>query len=468
MVSLSLSQFMRRKGSDPAAGVRCLLPGVQRISIRYLLTEMTFVHNMVNGDQVLPRLLNDLRGAQHEINISMFLFYNDEIGKELANVLITKASDPNHTVKVQVLLNVSKTQVGHMSDLTIDETSKLVDKLQAGSVKVLDTGIDYDKVITTGNHQFDSDETGIRNTVSLDVGIVDHRKLITIDGTIGYCGSANFGCEYLYHHPFNPSKSSKDEAEETENSHLPEAWQKWHDGLVRFVGPIVPKLDEVFRERWVLDGGQDYQPLSFNPYHTASLYGYAVDQFQIVVAQPSGKTNAIRELFKQMIEAARESIFIQNPYLFNPVIVNALIEAKKNNPSLRVDLVLPNESNDDCSICYDAQSFRYQQYLPAGINVYEYQNHFNHLKIATFDNKYTIVGSSNLNYRSLEDDRDFELVILVDNPEFARDVNLNVRDVDISRSKQFTLSDVEGFGSDLWIINCRNPLTISAEAAREI
>jgi cardiolipin synthase len=116
----------------------------------------------------------------------------------------------------------------------------------------------------------------------------------------------------------------------------------------------------------------------------------------------------------------------------------------------------------------DAQQFRYQIYLPVGVNVYEYQNRVNHLKIATIDERYTIIGSANLNYRSLEDDRDFEVVILIDCTQFAREINLRVRDLDISRSKRITLHDVAGPGSELWPIICRAPDTIAAEELRLI
>ena len=52
------------------------------------------------------------------------------------------------------------------------------------------------------------------------------------------------------------------------------------------------------------------------------------------------------------------------------------------------------------------------RYLENGIDVYEYRRHFTHLKMAVFDERWSIHGSTNLNYRSLEDDKDFELVVL--------------------------------------------------------
>ncbi len=451
MSTLSLRQFLQRREANPQAGIRHLLKEASTKSLRYLLTSVTFGLNIVNGDQVLPRLKRDLDLAQQEINLSMFLFFNDSAGQAIANILINKASNHEHPVRVRVLLDILKTRAGH--PWTRDDTMGLVSRLRESGVEVLDSGINYDKVIATGNPQFDSNAADIRNTVGVDKAINDHRKLITIDGTVAYCGSANIGAEYLYDAPYDPNQKDKD---------------KWHDGLVRFVGSIVPQLDEVFHERWVLDGGQDYQPLSFNPNHPAQLEGYALNAFKIVPGQPSGRPNGIRELFLQMISNAQSSIFIENPYMYHPAIVDALEAAKKRNSALQVDLVLPDESLNDSLLSADAQRFRYQRYLPVGINVFEYQNHFNHLKIATFDERYAIVGSANLNYRSLEDDRDFELVVLVDSPGFLQSVNSHVRDIDSARSRQFNLSDVKGHGSYFWPINCRNLATIAGEEAREI
>jgi phosphatidylserine/phosphatidylglycerophosphate/cardiolipin synthase-like enzyme len=80
--------------------------------------------------------------------------------------------------------------------------------------------------------------------------------------------------------------------------------------------------------------------------------------------------------------------------------------------------------------------------LEHGVHVLEYQNHFNHLKIAVFDERWSIHGSTNGNYRSLENDKDFELVVLVDDEPFARNILERVREVDIARSRRFTVADI--------------------------
>jgi len=128
--------------------------------------------------------------------------------------------------------------------------------------------------------------------------------------------------------------------------------------------------------------------------------------------------------------------------LYHPDVVAALCAAKRANSELSIVLVVPSGRHNDNSFSQDAQEHEYERYLEVGIELYEYQNHFNHLKMAVFDERYSIHGSTNLNCRSLENDKDFELVVLVDDVAFARDVLERVRDVDVARSQRIQSSDL--------------------------
>jgi len=107
-----------------------------------------------------------------------------------------------------------------------------------------------------------------------------------------------------------------------------------------------------------------------------------------------------------------------------------------------VTLVLPAEKWNDNSFAHDAQQYEYARLLEHGVHVFEYQNHFNHLKMAVFDERWSIHGSTNGNYRSLENDKDFELVVLIDDAALARNILERVRDVDVPRSQRITLTAV--------------------------
>src|SRR4051794_9780736 len=329
-------------------------------------------------------------------------------------------------------------------------------------IQVVDTNIDYDRVIQARDPRLRSLGAQIRETIAVDDLHVDHRKIVVIDGRVAYCGGANVGAQYLYHRPFDPEIDARVEGDEHKKRGQPEPWWKWHDSLTRFEGPIARAIDRHFRERWILDGGAE---LSADDIRLPSgvtvtpARGQSIRSAEVLVNQPDDQPNQIRETYLRLINEARRSIFIENPYLYHPAIVEALLAAKQRRPELRIDLVLPARAWNDNEFAHDAQQFHYARYLEQGIAVYEYQNHFNHLKMAVFDERISLHGSTNLNYRSLENDKDFELVVLVDDEPLARRVLAEVRDVDLPRCKRFGAEDLAGLSGRLRV-KTRDPRTL--------
>jgi cardiolipin synthase len=319
----------------------------------------------------------------------------------------------------------------------------LCKKMREAGVHVLDTNIDYDAPLALPDPRLRSIAEQIRGGIEIDDMHVDHRKLVIIDGHVGWCGGANVGAQYMYHGPFDPEEDAVAEAERWRKAGLPEPWWKWHDSLTRFEGPIVNALDQHFRDRWVLDGGNDIPPLPEVPARRPAR-GYPVADARVYCNEPNEKPNEVRELYLRLIGSARRSIFIENPYLYHPAIADALCAAKQATPSLDVTLVVPSGKHNDNSFGQDAQEHEYARYLACGIDVHEYQNHFNHLKMAVFDERLSIHGSTNLNCRSLEDDKDFELVVLVDDEPLAQWILTQVRDVDVRHARRIEPADLRG------------------------
>jgi cardiolipin synthase len=438
---------------------------------------MIFAENIVNGDRLFPILLRDLDSATRVIHVAIFLFFDDPIGEEIAQILATKV---RAGVAVRVLLNVEKTNradpfgTGEEEMMKRDpsfhrdptDVTAMRKQLVEAGVEVLDTEIDYSEIPQTGEPDLDTIAREIKETVLVDAFHVDHRKIVTIDGRIAYCGSANFGAQYQYHRPFDPTKAAKDEADEARAAGQPEPWWKWHDGLVRFEGSIAHDLDKVFRERWRLGGGTDFVSLEADL--GASPRGVRVRSARVLKNEPSSRANEIREMFVERILAAERTIFIENPFLYHPTIVETLLAAKKARPALRVTLIVPARECNPNKFTQDAQQHHYVSYLESGIEVFEYLNHFNHLKLATFDERWAIIGSANLNFRSLEDDKDFEACVLVDSEEFARGIDRDVRDEDLRWSKRVTHEDVHGASLDALRARMRDPRTLMLIAAREL
>lgn len=431
----------------------------------------TYAENLFDGDRVLPVLLDDLRSASHCIDVAMFLFFDDPITMEIQEILCAKA---RAGVAVRVLLNVQKTRIGDPFSTGEEQMMEedpnfrrdptditaMCERLRAAGVHVLDTHLDFEKVIHTGEPHLDQIGHEIRETSKVDAAHIDHRKIVTVDGRVAYCGSANFGAQYLFHRPFDPTREARDEADEARKKGEPEPWWKWHDGFVRFEGPIVHDLAVVFRERWLLGGGYKY---TAEPAAAATgRRGIRVDGATIIKNEPSSRPNGVRLAFVERIRAAERSIFIENPYFYHPAIVKALLESKRARPALRVTLIYPGMKWNDNRFAQDAGQHLYRRFLDAGIEIFEYQHHFTHLKLATFDERLTMIGSANLNYRSLEDDKDFECNVLVEGEDFARDVNRHVRDVDILYSKRITRKDLS------LRMRLRSPVTLAMLATRQL
>jgi cardiolipin synthase len=409
---------------------------------------------VVDGHRILPALLADIAAAERAIHISIFLFFRDPIGEEVAAALASKA---RAGVDVRVLLNIQKTHMGdpfstgekemmeHDPNVQYDPTDvkPLCEQLTAAGVLVRDTNIDYDAEVKVPDPRLRSIAQQIRGAIEVDDMHIDHRKLVVIDGRIGWCGGANIGAQYLFHVPFEPEKDAQEEGQERKLAKLPEPWWKWHDSLTRFEGPIVSELEKHFHERWLLDGGDDYALSPSSPSHGPTR-GYALRAAEVYSNQPDDQPNGVRELYLRLIREAKHSIFIENPYLYHPELIEVLCAAKTANPSLQVELIVPSGRHNDNSFSQDAQEHEYERLIACGIHVYEYRNHFNHLKMAVFDGRFSIHGSTNLNCRSLENDKDFELVILVDDEPFARSVLEQVRDVDVQHAHRIGERDLHG------------------------
>ena len=438
-----------------------------------------YAEMLVDGHVVLPSLLADIASAQSSVHVSVFLFFRDPVGEEVAAALCERA---RAGVKVRVLLNMEKTAMGdpfstgekrmmaHDPNVKHDplDVKPLCEALTAAGCEVLDTNIDYHAPPKVADARLTSKAAQIREAISVDDLHIDHRKIVAIDGRVAYCGGANIGAQYMYHVAFDPAVDASAEGKARKEAKLPEPWWKWHDSLTRFEGPVARAIDEQFRERWVLDGGASFDDApDVTAVHAASRTprGFAVRETRVFCNEPNQHPNEVRELYLRLIAEAQTSIFIENPYLYQPALVQALLAAKASRPALEVELVVPSGRHNDNSFAQDAQEHNYVAFVECGIAVYEYQNHFNHLKMAVFDGRWGVHGSTNLNCRSLEDDKDFELVVLVDDEPLAKWILAEVRDVDRWRSRRIGEEDLHGTIAALRR-RVRDPRTLALLAKR--
>lgn len=205
----------------------------------------------------------------------------------------------------------------------------------------------------------------------------DHRKITVIDGKIGYLGGINFSDEYI---------------------NAIEKFGYWKDSTVRLEGEATRQLTVLFLQNFNV---QDRRIDNYEKYTQVSFEKVEANGF----VQPlcDGPSPIFRELicenaYLNMINQAKRSIFIATPYLILDTLTqNALINAAKRN--VRVKIFTPHIP--DKKYIFALTRSNYIELLKNGIEIYEYQPGFIHTKNFLVDDEIAIVGSVNLDYRSL-------------------------------------------------------------------
>ncbi len=241
----------------------------------------------------------------------------------------------------------------------------------------------------------------------------NHRKLIVVDGAVGYAGSQNLIIDH-YHKKANIKRGLH-----------------WHELMARFSGPIVRELNAVFITDWYSET-QDLLHLNEAPVVLSREPGQL--DAQVVPSGPSFENDNNLKMFAAVIQNARRRISVTSPYFVpDETIQMAMVTA--GNRGLDVELFVSEIS--DQFMVYHAQRSYYEQLLRAGVKIYLYAAptvlHAKHLSI---DDDVAIIGSSNLDIRSLS--LHMELMVLVHGREFV-DAMREVEDGYRSQSRLLTL-----------------------------
>jgi cardiolipin synthase len=207
----------------------------------------------------------------------------------------------------------------------------------------------------------------------IQVNLRNHRKLAVIDGEVAFLGGMNIGDEYL----------GKD------------AWfGYWRDSFLKLEGPAVAGVQRVFAEDWDFAvreplNGDDYFP-------ELPRAGDAI--VQVVESGPDQPVKSIREVFFAAITAARDRLWITSPYF---VPDNGLLDALRLARYRGVDVRLLTVLKPDHWLAYYAARFYLAEMLDVGVKIYQYRRGMMHAKVLTADGKWGMVGSANMDNRSL-------------------------------------------------------------------
>jgi cardiolipin synthase len=219
------------------------------------------------------------------------------------------------------------------------------------------------------------------------VNLRNHRKIVVIDGRVGYTGGMNIGDEYL-------GKSAY--------------FGYWRDEFLRVEGPAVSGLQRVFTEDWDFAvqeplTGDSYFPKPERP-------GEAVAQ--VIESGPDQEVNAIREVYFAAILCADKRLWIASPYFVPDA---ALGDALRLARFRGVDVRLVTLQRPDHYVSFYAGRYYFADVMAVGMKIYQYGRGMMHSKMVLIDDDWALVGSPNLDNRSLH--LNFEAACLFYSPE---------------------------------------------------
>lgn len=346
---------------------------------------------LFDGPATMREMMAAARAAQSTINLETYIFDRDPIGLQFADVLMEKR-------RQGVVVNIIADGVG-----TLGTPKEFFDRMRAAGVNVLIFN-PVDPTKRPGKWQLNNR---------------DHRKIMVVDGRIGFTGGINISDTYA-----NSSLFRSRRKPETVDS----AQVGWRDTHIRIEGPAVAALQYAFIDNWVRQDAGELPPADYFP-----RLAPAGDKLMRVLATTPDRDSEIYKSLMVAMNEASKSIHITSAYFVpDQQIVDALVAAARRG--VDVKLVLPGVSDHDL-IKYAGQAF-YDELLAGGVKIYQLQVAVLHAKTAVIDGIWSTIGSANIDRRSFI--HNYELNVVVLDPAFGKDMEAAFNE-DLRSSKQVTL-----------------------------
>jgi cardiolipin synthase A/B len=342
-----------------------------------------------NGDEFLPAILAALRGAERSINFTTYIWEDGEMSDLVFAALIERA---RAGVAVRVLIDA-------FGGLRVPD-GKIEELRGAGGRWQWFHPLRFGKL--TRLHR--------RN----------HRRGIIVDGRIAFTGGASVMDKWL------GDARGPDE---------------WRDCMVELRGSVATDLQSVFCQLWSQVTGEmlvgaDVFPSPREAERAESGPGEALFQHVNVISSPSSEAHPMRFVFWLSFRAARERIFITNPYFVPDRIMSAVLQ-ERARAGVDVRVLVPNEQNDVSVIRWASRNY-YEDLLRAGLRIYEYQPTMIHQKLVVVDGRWSVVGSVNMDVRSKELNQ--ENAVGIHDIGFARQLEETFFR-DLERAREITLPE---------------------------
>jgi len=306
---------------------------------------------LTDGYQFFPSLLRDIAAAQSHIHICIYIFEDDALGRLVADALIAKAQQG---VEVRVVYD-------HVGCWSVK--NRFFERLREGGIEVEPfMPVRFPRLTSKANYR-------------------NHRKIIVIDGKVGYIGGMNIALRYV--------KGT--------------GTQAWRDTMVRIEGGGVYTLQRAFLVDWyfvdrsVLSDRKYYPPLEMAAGKLQS--GGESALVQTVTSAPVETYPEIMQGYVRIILNAKRYVYLESPY-FLPT--NGVLMAMKTAATAGIDVRLLVPLRSDTRIVEWASSSYLREAVEAGVQVSLYEAGFLHSKLMVCDDHIATCGSTNVDFRSFE------------------------------------------------------------------
>ena len=342
------------------------------------LTKNNSVEIITDGHKKFEMLFHDIIMAKDSIHIEYYTIYNDQLGNRLMNILKQKAQEG---VEINVLYDAWG--------------SHGINKQWWEQLRNLGGHV---KPFFTSKHPVTDFRLNYR----------DHRKIVVIDGKIGYVGGFNIGDQYL-------GDSKK--------------FGYWRDTHLRILGEAVASLQIHFNMDWNASADEN-EKLSYNDKYFPKISDAPGNvNIQIVSSGPNDELEQIKMGYLKMISSATNSIWIQSPYLIPD---DSIIDTLKAAALSGIDVRIMIPDMPDHPFIYRATQYYAQLLHKNNVRIFLYKNGFLHSKTFLIDKHISSVGTANLDIRSFK--LNFEINAFIYDSNVANSLyNIFLNDLKVSQ-----------------------------------
>lgn len=316
-----------------------------------------------DGPQTLGAIFEAIRNAKHHINMEYYILEDVEYkGQKLVDLLIAKRREG-------VAVNIIYDSFGSFT-LKAD----MFDRLRKAGAKVLE----FNPV------------NPLESKVGKSPNDRDHRKIFIVDGQLAIVGGVNLSVTYQS----SPRKSD-----------INQKVEHWRDTDMELRGPIVTELQRLFFDQWRKHKGETIEEAGYFP----RLDPKGDEVVRVIGSTPDHGNTRYYTTLLSAIRSAEKSIWITNSY-FVPTddLKGDLMDAARRG--VDVCLLVPNKT--DVKPALMIQRSHYKDLLKAGIKIYENPDVVLHAKSLVIDGVWSVIGSSNLDYRSVLYNDEVDVVVL--------------------------------------------------------